>query len=138
MRTRDPHFPPNPTILPLGGIPGSNSRIPTLGNNPNRGAPAPPGFMTVTVLSTSSSSGLCVCPYTMISASGNASCNVAGVEAGWAPDPRGPLDEPLYFTNCLTKSRTFCRSRRNTPPVPPQVPLSPNEVTAAITLLLPK
>jgi hypothetical protein len=33
------HFPPSPTILPLGGIPGSSSRIPTLGSNPNLGAP---------------------------------------------------------------------------------------------------
>src|SRR5690349_25016551 len=47
--------------------------IPTLGGIPKRGCPAPPGFITVTVRSTSSSSGLCVCPYTMISALGKAS-----------------------------------------------------------------
>ncbi len=64
-RTRDSYpyvlsFPPTSTILPLGGIPGSNSKIPTLGLSPNRAAPAPPGFITVTVLSTSSNNGRCV------------------------------------------------------------------------------
>ena len=43
-----------------------------------------------------------------------------------------------YLTNCRTKSRTSWRSRRNTPPVPPQLPLSPNEVTPATTLLEPR
>jgi len=45
--------------------------MPTDGGTPNRAAPADPGFITVTVLSTNSSSGRWVCPYTMISASGN-------------------------------------------------------------------
>src|SRR5216683_5945489 len=56
------------TILPRGGIPGSSSKIPTLGGMPNRSAPAPPGFITVTVLSTSSSNGRWLCPKMMISA----------------------------------------------------------------------
>jgi len=43
-----------------------------------------------------------------------------------------------YFRNCPTKSNTFFRSRRNTPPVPAQLPLRPNEVTPAITLLVPR
>ena len=38
------------TIRPRGGIPGSSSKIPTLGGIPNRGAPAPLEFMTVTGL----------------------------------------------------------------------------------------
>src|SRR5207244_13048633 len=42
-----------------------------------------------------------------------------------------------YFRYCPTKSSTFFRSMRNTPPVPAQLPLSPNEVTPAITLLEP-
>src|SRR6266516_4474174 len=80
-----PH-PPTSTILPLGGIPGSSSRIPTLGLSPNRAAPAPPGFITVTVLSTSSNNGRCVWPYTITSARGNAAQSFAGV--GLPSDPR--------------------------------------------------
>ena len=56
------------TILPRGGMPASSSKIPTLGGIPNRGAPAPPGFITVTVLSTNSSNGRWLCPKMMISA----------------------------------------------------------------------
>src|SRR5207247_9925697 len=82
-----PH-PPTSTILPLGGIPGSTSRIPTLGLSPNRAAPAPPGFITVTVLSTSSNNGRCVWPYTITSARGNAACSFAGV--GLPSAPRSP------------------------------------------------
>src|SRR6266550_4389623 len=74
------------TIRPRGGIPASSSRIPTLGGIPNRGAPAPPGFITVTVLSTSSSSGRWLCPKMMISASGKASCNLVGLGLpNWSP-----------------------------------------------------
>src|SRR3989442_10981466 len=43
-----------------------------------------------------------------------------------------------YFRYCPTKSSTFSRSMRNTPPVPPHVPFNPNEVTPAITLLVPR
>ncbi|OLC06686.1 MAG: hypothetical protein AUH42_05140 [Gemmatimonadetes bacterium 13_1_40CM_70_11] len=72
---------PNVTSRARGGMPGSSSRIPTDGASPNRLGPAPPGFITVTVRSTNSSSGLCVWPYTMISALGKASWSLAGV--GW-------------------------------------------------------
>ena len=37
----------------------------------------------------------------------------------------------------LMKLRTFARSMRNTPPVPPQVPFRPNEVTPPTTIELP-
>ena len=37
-----------------------------------------------------------------------------------------------------TKSWTFSRSIRKTPPVPAQLPFNPNEVTPATTLLSPK
>src|SRR5947199_7334463 len=47
----------------------------------------------------------------------------------WRPGAVG------YFRYRPTKSSTFFRSTRNTPPVPAQLPLSPNEVTAPITLL---
>ena len=40
--------------------------------------------------------------------------------------------------NDFTKSSTSRLSRRNTPPVPPHVPLRPNEVTPATTLLVPR
>src|SRR5438309_8871601 len=68
------------------------SMIPTDGLRSNRACPAPPGFITVTVLSTSSSSALWVCPYTMISARGNRSEERRvgnGVRAGWAREAYG-------------------------------------------------
>ncbi len=69
---------PNSTNLALGGIPGSSSMIPTEAGIPFLGAPAEPGFITVTVMSTSSNSGWCVCPNTIISASRNDSCSDFG------------------------------------------------------------
>ena len=58
------------TRRPRGGIPGSSSRMPTEGGSLNRRGPAPPGFITVTTVSTSVRSGRWVCPKTMISADG--------------------------------------------------------------------
>jgi hypothetical protein len=54
--------PVNGTNRPRGGIPASSSRIPTEAGMSKRLAPAPPGFITVTTTSTSSSLGMCVCP----------------------------------------------------------------------------
>src|SRR5207244_6790324 len=60
------------------------------------------------------------------------------VDRGHLDDHRAQLrGERGYFRYCPTKSSTFVRSRRNTPPVPPHVPFSPNEVTPPITLLDP-
>ena len=69
-----PHSPAGSkgTSRPLGGMPGSSSRMPTEGGRLKRRCPAPPGFITVTTTSTRVSSGRWVCPKTRISASGNA------------------------------------------------------------------
>src|SRR5437763_14115121 len=57
---------------------------------------------------------------------------------GGLPKPAAACSQSAgYLRYCPTKSSTFCRSRRNTPPVPPHVPFSPNDVTPPITLLVP-
>ena len=58
------------TNRPRGGMPGSSSRMPTEGGRLKRRGPAPPGFITVTTMSTRVNSGRWVWPKTMISARG--------------------------------------------------------------------
>ena len=45
---------------------------------------------------------------------------------------------PAYLVYCPTNASTSGRSTRKTPPVPPHVPLIPNDVTPAMTLLEPR
>ena len=57
---------------------------------------------------------------------------------GARPPPPPPQARSYGLRNELTNSRTSGRSTRNTPPVPPHVQLSPNDVTPATTFESPR